>query len=94
MLSDVMWCAVMQQDPSRVKKILPFTGELDLTADTGVVEDTVDEMIQRLDMAMQVRSLARSLHSLNRPVVFIRACGCVWCWWDWFWRLLWVCRCW
>lgn len=44
-----------------MKKILPFTGELDLTTDTGVVEDSVDEMIQRLDMAMQVRPLARLL---------------------------------
>lgn len=42
------------QDPSRVKKILPFIDQLDLTADTGEGDDDVDEMIQRLDMAMQV----------------------------------------
>ena len=48
--------AFVRQDPSRVKKILPFTGELDLTVDTGAVEDSVDDMIQRLDMAMQVRA--------------------------------------
>ncbi|CAN0373475.1 unnamed protein product, partial [Ectocarpus sp. 12 AP-2014] len=40
-------------DPSRVKKILPFTGQLDLkTADTDAGDD-VDSMIQKLDMAMQ-----------------------------------------
>lgn len=38
-----------------MKKILPFTGQLDLPSDTGAGDDDVDEMIQRLDMAMQVR---------------------------------------
>lgn len=43
------------QDPSRVKKILPFTGQLDLTtAVAPAAGDEVDEMIQKLDMAMQV----------------------------------------
>lgn len=44
----------LEQDPSRVKKILPFTGQLDLPSDTGAGDDDVDEMIQKLDMAMQV----------------------------------------
>lgn len=37
-----------------MKKILPFTGQLDRPSDTGAGEDDVDEMIQKLDMAMQV----------------------------------------
>lgn len=37
-----------------MKKILPFTEKLDLPADTGVENDNVDDMIQKLDMAMQV----------------------------------------
>ncbi|CAM9423058.1 unnamed protein product [Ascophyllum nodosum] len=40
-------------DPSRVKKILPFKGQLDLQAGSGPADDNVDAMIQRLDMAMQ-----------------------------------------
>lgn len=47
------------QDPTRVKKILPFTGQLDLPSDTGAGDDDVDEMIQRLDMAMQVCGVVR-----------------------------------
>lgn len=60
---------LVRQDPSRVKKILPFTGELDLTADTGAVEDNVDGMIQRLDMAMQVRVATR----LSLPIAWFRS---------------------
>lgn len=62
-----------------MKKILPFTGELDLTADTGAVEDNVDEIIQRLDMAMQVQAafaisrLARSLSLFFTGMVSIYA---------------------
>ncbi|CAM9940346.1 unnamed protein product [Pylaiella littoralis] len=41
-------------DPSRVKKILPFTGQLDLaTGSSDGPGDDVDDMIQRLGMAMR-----------------------------------------
>ncbi|CAN0343312.1 unnamed protein product, partial [Hapterophycus canaliculatus] len=41
------------QDPSRVKKILPFTEQLDLKTPAADTSDDVDDMIQKLDMAMQ-----------------------------------------
>lgn len=46
------------QDPSRVKKILPFTGQLDLKTPAAAADtsEDVDDMIQKLDMAMQVRA--------------------------------------
>ena len=47
----------LSQDPSRVKKILPFEGQLDLTAGAPDAGDDVDDMIQKLDMAMQVHSV-------------------------------------
>lgn len=40
-----------------MKKILPFTGQLDLQAGAEAADDDVDDMIQRLDMAMQVQVL-------------------------------------
>lgn len=39
-----------------MKKILAFAGQLDLKIDVEYKEDDIDEMIQKLDMGMQVRS--------------------------------------
>lgn len=46
-----------------MKKILPFEGQLDLTAGVPDAGDDVDDMIQKLDMAMQVRVPFFSVHA-------------------------------
>lgn len=71
------------QDPSRVKKIIPFTEDLDLTTDTGAGDDNVDEMIYRLDMAMQVKFNATLRPLVCRAPIAHVSCvskgSCPWC---------------
>lgn len=51
-----------------MKKIIPFTGQLDLQAGAGAADDDVDDMIQRLDMAMQVQVYLISNEVMHKPI--------------------------